>query len=90
MTLERLRKRIDAIDDRLLRLLSRRAVLALQVGQVKKRDGKRVFDPERERLVLQRVAKANGGPLSATAVEKIFREVIRQHRRLAQLSRLPQ
>ena len=84
MTLDSLRQEIDAIDDEILRLLSRRAALALQVGQVKKREGKRVFDPEREKAVLRRVAAANKGPLSTTAIEHIYREIVRQHRRLAQ------
>ena len=88
MTLEELRTQIDTLDDRLLRLLTERAQLALQVGQVKKRDGKRVFDPERERAVLKRMIDANRGPLPAGAVKKIFHEIVRQHRRLAQRATL--
>ena len=84
MTQEQLRQHIDLIDDELLRLLSRRARLALQVGRIKKRERKRVFDPERERTVLRRVVSANRGPLSDRAVEHIFREIVQQHRRLAQ------
>ena len=84
--LRALRNEIDRLDAEMLRLMTRRARLALQVGQVKKRDGRRVFDPERERRVLQRMAGANHGPLSATAIERIYREIIRQHRRLAQLA----
>jgi chorismate mutase/prephenate dehydratase len=84
-----LRRRIDIIDDRILDLLARRAELALRVGQVKKTTGRRVFDPKRERTVLRRVVAANRGPLSATAIGRIFREIVRQHRRLAQLARLP-
>ena len=82
--LRRLRDEIDEIDMQLLRLLARRAYLALRVGQVKKREGKRVFDPERERAVLRRIRAMNRGPLSPSAIEKIFREIVRQHRRLAQ------
>jgi chorismate mutase-like protein len=89
VTLEQLRKRIDVLDDRILRLLSDRAGLALQVGQVKKSQGKRVFDPKREREVLHRIAAANRGPLSATAVKRIFQEIVHQHRRMAQSARLP-
>ncbi len=84
MSLKALRREIDEIDEQILRLLTRRAELALRVGQVKKRGGKRVFDPERERTVLRRMAKANPGPLPARAVEDIYRAIVRQHRRLAQ------
>ncbi len=84
-----MRKRIDAIDDRILKLLSDRAVLALQVGQVKKAQSKRVFDPKRERDVVRRIAAANHGSLSPTAIKRIFQEIVRQHRRLAQSAQLP-
>jgi chorismate mutase-like protein len=82
-----LREQIDRIDDDILRLLARRAELALRVGQAKKAQGRRVFDPKRERTVLRRVMAANRGPLSRGAIERIFREIVRQHRRLAQLVR---
>lgn len=84
MTFAQLREQIDAIDDQLLRLLSRRARLAIRVGRVKKRQHKRVFDPPREREVLRRMTAANRGPLSRRAVARIFREIVTQHRRLAQ------
>lgn len=88
-TIDELRRQIDAIDTQILRLLTQRADLALRVGRVKKLEGKRVFDPTREQTVLRRIAAANRGPLSAGAIEKIFREIVRQHRRLAQFAQLP-
>ena len=84
-----LRKEIDAIDGEILRLLARRAKLALSVGRVKKIQGRRVYDPTREVAVLRHVVAANRGPLSAEAVERIFREIVRQHRRLAESASLP-
>lgn len=84
MTLEQLRKRIDRLDERLLMLLNARGRLALRVGRLKKQQGKRLFDPARERIVLRQALKANGGPLSTRAVRAIYREILKQVRRLEQ------
>ena len=46
-TLQALRERIDATDAELLALLNRRAQLALEVGELKKREGSVVFRTER-------------------------------------------
>ena len=57
-TLTALRERIDAVDRELLALLNRRAQLALEVGEIKKREGSVVFRPEREAQVIDGL-KAN-------------------------------
>jgi len=82
MTLQQLRKQIDRLDYRLLRLLNKRATLAVRVGLLKKRQGRRLFDLKREQEILCRVTQANHGPLSPEAVRTIYREILRQIRRL--------
>ena len=82
MTLARLRLRIDRIDKKLLRLLNQRASAALQIGRVKKQNGLPVFDKKRERAVLGRLVRNNGGPLPAASVKAIFREILRRNRGL--------
>ena len=82
VTLEQLRKRIDRLDERLLMLLNRRGQLALRAGRIKKRRGKRLFDSARERIVLRQLLRANGGPLPPSAVRAIYREILKQIRRL--------
>ena len=75
------RKRIDRLDRQLLRLLNQRASLALVIGRIKKRRKWPVFDPAREAFVLRRVVQANRGPLSAAAVQQLFRTILTQCRR---------
>ena len=70
-----LRKKIDAIDDQLLKLISERAATAQTVGHVKA-PGSPLYRPEREANILRRMQAANAGPLSAEAIARIFREVI--------------
>ncbi|MBI3323418.1 MAG: chorismate mutase [Candidatus Omnitrophica bacterium] len=82
MKLAGLRRGIDRIDLGLLRLLNRRAALALRIGRVKKKRGLPVVDERRERTVVDRLLQRNGGPLPRGAVRKIFGEILRQNRRL--------
>ena len=73
--LNELRKKIDAIDDEVLSLLSRRAGIAQEVGHTKA-PGSPLYRPEREAMILRRFQAANPGPLSGDAIARIFREVI--------------
>ena len=71
-----LRTRIDAVDRELLALLNRRAALALEVGELKKREGSIAFRPEREAQVIAGLKSANGGPLASESVAPIWREIM--------------
>ena len=74
--IDALRARIDAVDDELAALLARRARLAEQVGERKRRNGWRsMADPDRERQILQRVAPL-AAPLPPGHAAAIFREII--------------
>ncbi len=74
--LPEIRSEIDSIDAQLVKLLSRRAECAMEVGQVKLTDGRAFFTPERERQIFDRLAEENPGPLSSRQLQNIFREVI--------------
>lgn len=80
--LRHLRRRIDALDAQVLRLLTQRAALALRVGRIKKREGWKLVDPAREQEILQRMVKINKGPLTSQAVRAMYRTVLTQIRRL--------
>lgn len=68
------RAEIDAIDDRLLELLNRRAACAQRVAEIKSAAGEAdcFHRPEREAEVLRRMAANNRGPLSREAVTRFF------------------
>lgn len=88
MSIHDLRREIDAIDNQLLELLSRRAHLAQQVGHSKSRTSAQFFAPERERQIYARLFDANPGPLPRSAVQAIFREIISASRALEQPLRI--
>jgi chorismate mutase len=79
------REQIDAVDSELLRLLNRRAELAIAVGTLKRRSSVPFCDPQRERQVLLRARQANNGPLDDHAVAKIFRCIVDESRRAEEL-----
>ncbi len=74
--LKPLREQIDAIDAQIVDLLNQRARLAQEVGHVKAETNAPVFRPEREAMVLRRVAERNAGPLASSDMQTIFREVM--------------
>jgi chorismate mutase / prephenate dehydratase len=75
--LRRLRRRIDALDRRIVGLLNDRADLARAVGRQKALDGRRAIrDVEREREVLLRVTMANGGPIAQADLLAIYRRLM--------------
>ena len=91
MTIEDWRVEIDKIDAELLRLLNARAEIAVRVGETKRVAGLSVLNRGREREVLERARRDNRGPLDDEAVERLFRAVIREARRLqTQLAAQPE
>ena len=91
MTIEDWRVEIDKIDAELLRLLNARAEIAVRVGETKRIEGLSVLNRGREREVIERARRANRGPLDDEAVERLFRAVIRESRRLqTQLAAQPE
>jgi len=83
-----LREKIDAVDRELLALLNRRARLALEVGEIKKREGSPVFRPEREAQVIDGLKQANPGPLRQDSVAPIWREIMSACRSLESPTRV--
>jgi len=74
--LMRLREQIDVLDGKLVDLLNQRARLAARVGELKMASSTPVYRPEREAEILRAVAAGNRGPLTSSALEPVFREVI--------------
>ena len=84
--LEAWRKRIDGIDEQLMRLLNSRSACAVEVGRIKRTLGLPIYVPEREAAILERVMRENPGPLEPVAVRRVFERIIDESRRLERLS----
>lgn len=75
--IQELREKIDKIDDQLLKLINRRAALAIRIGKEKSKANKanHFHVPHRERDIIRRLAETNQGPFPDESVESVFREV---------------
>jgi chorismate mutase len=83
---EDLRRRIDQIDDQLMKLLNSRSACAVEIGRIKRQVGMAVYQPEREKWILDRAERNNPGPLDSGAVRRVFERVIDESRRLERLA----
>lgn len=77
-----LRERIDALDDQIVALLNERAACALEIGEIKRTVGMAIYQPGREKDVLEHVRRVNAGPLDGEAVMRLFERIIDEARRL--------
>src|SRR2546430_15414771 len=55
------RSRINDLDNQILNLLNQRAEAALQIGNLKRRQGTPSYVPEREAEILRQLSAQNGG-----------------------------
>ena len=83
--LDAYRSRIDRLDEEIVRLLNARATCANEIGRLKKQVGMEVYQPGRERVVLDHVRRVNQGPLADVAVIRLFERIIDESRRLERL-----
>lgn len=76
MDLTHLRKKIDALDTKIISLLNERAAITLSIGQEKIKNGQPIYSPDREKDVLKRLKALNKGPIQNEAIEAIYREIM--------------
>jgi chorismate mutase len=74
------RSRIDEIDRKLVELLNERSQCALEIGKIKRESGQPLYQPERERQVLDAAERANRGPLSEAAIRRLFERILDEAR----------
>ena len=74
------RKRIDAIDSRILDLIQKRATLAKEIGNLKKKNATNrkasFYRPARESSIIRNLIKNNSGPIVDKKIKLIFKELI--------------
>ena len=82
MDIDDWREKIDALNEQLLALLNERARCALEIGHLKQKTGQPIYAPEREAAVLSHLKELNDGPLTNSAVHRIFQAIITESRQL--------
>jgi chorismate mutase len=81
-----LRKRIDLLDESLVRLLNARAACALEIGRLKREMGIPIYQPDREKDVLNHVQSLNNGPLDDQVIKRLFERIIDEARHLERVA----
>jgi chorismate mutase/prephenate dehydratase len=76
MSLEELRKQINEIDHKLVKLLNERARVVVEIGKLKSKTGKPIYSPDREKEVFVKIGEANKGPLPDKCLAAIWRELM--------------
>ncbi|BCJ88473.1 bifunctional 3-deoxy-7-phosphoheptulonate synthase/chorismate mutase [Effusibacillus dendaii] len=73
--MEEIRLQLDEINLEILGLLSRRAELVQEIGELKKQKGTERFDPIREKEMLDNLVEANPGPFDDNTVRHLFKQI---------------
>ncbi|MGV2874915.1 bifunctional 3-deoxy-7-phosphoheptulonate synthase/chorismate mutase [Macrococcus capreoli] len=75
--LNHLRDRIEAINIEILKLLSERGEIAKLIGEEKRKQGTAIYDPEREKEMINRLQDMNNGPFDDNVIKQLFKEIFK-------------
>ena len=78
------RKRIDELDAKLVELLNERSRCVAEIGHLKRKTGDSIYQPDREREILERLQALNRGPLRNEALKRLFERILDEARALEQ------
>ena len=88
MNIPHFRRNIDALDQRLVRMLNLRARAAQQIGRLKRSTNLPIYEPRRERVILENARRHNRGPLTDRQLAGIYRRIIQAMRDLQRIELL--
>ena len=86
MTIEDWRRKIDEIDCRLVELLNERSRCVVEIGRIKQATGEALYQPDREKEVLDGAVRANPGPLPDAAIRRLFERILDEARSVERTS----
>jgi chorismate mutase-like protein len=70
------RRKIDEIDQKLVEILNQRAQAAQEIGRLKRQTELPIYEPDRERIVLEQVREQNRGPLQHRHLIQIYERIM--------------
>lgn len=70
------RKKIDDLDTRLTALLNERAGAVVEIGRMKRNSKMPIYEPDREREVIENVQRSSKGPLAERDLAQIYERII--------------
>ncbi|MBE7344141.1 bifunctional 3-deoxy-7-phosphoheptulonate synthase/chorismate mutase [Staphylococcus haemolyticus] len=75
--LEQYREEIVSINNQILELLSKRGELAQKIGEEKIKQGTKVYDPQREKEMINELMDRNQGPFNDNVIKQLFKEIFK-------------
>lgn len=75
--LEQYRDEIQDINEKILDLLVERGKLAQKIGDEKRKQGTKFYDPEREKVMLNALIEKNNGPFNDNVIKQLFKEIFK-------------
>ena len=70
------RVKIDELDRQLVELINERARCAVEIGKLKQNSSLPVYEPDRERIIFDNIARQNQGPLSQVQLRQIYERLV--------------
>lgn len=84
------RQKIDDLDRQLVRLINQRAQCAQEIGRLKRDSAMPVYEPDREKIIFQNIARINEGPLSDMQLRQVYERLVDVMRQLQREEMAPE
>lgn len=86
MKLDKLRKKIDQVDRKIIDLVGQRLAVVKKISEIKKKDKIPVTDKKRETEVMAKIRSYSASNnISVQLAESIFRLIIKENKRVQKL-----
>ncbi|HEY4900186.1 MAG TPA: chorismate mutase [Terriglobales bacterium] len=70
------RLKIDELDRQLVRLINERAHCAEEIGKLKRNSSIPIYEPDRERIIFENIARQNKGPLTQVQLRQVYERLV--------------
>lgn len=70
------RRKIDEIDEQIVRLINQRAAAAQAIGELKRAANLPVYEPQREKDVFDHIKRSNQGPLTEAEIIDVYERIV--------------
>jgi chorismate mutase len=84
------RRKIDDLDRRLVQLLNERAQCAHEIGKLKRNSGMPIYEPDREKTILDNIRQENKGPLSDVQLRMVYERLVDVMRQIQRQEMAPE
>jgi chorismate mutase len=74
--IEKLRREIDQVDEKIVRSLNERAGLVVKIREAKRKASIPLYDPQREEEIFEHLFRVNKGPLFDDDIKRIYEEIL--------------